>query len=338
MFNNPPETRFGGDFRTPTDWHDPLIDEQFAKPGNWALFTLNKFGANTIDYLHASAPIRRRPAAGIWLGTDEAGRDMVARLLYGFRISVLFGLALTFVGTALGIAIGAVQGYFGGRIDLVHAARDRDLELDTGAVPADHHRVDLRAVVPAACSVVLALFGWIGLSDYVRAEFLRNRNLEFVKAARAMGLSNWQIMWRHVLPNSHDAGDHLPAVPHERRDPGLTVARLPRIRRARTCRRSATCCAQGKENLDAWWIIDPDLRGAGLDLAAAHLHRRRAARRIRHAEVLTCHRLPQDQPVARGRPVCAQLRRRARGRSRVVRASAPARNSRWSASRGPASR
>lgn len=252
--NNPPETRFGGDFQTPTDWHDPLIREQFAKPGNWALFTLNEFGAKTIDvFAHNADPAR--PGNGHLLGTDEAGRDVVARLLYGFRISILFGLALTFVGTLLGIAVGAVQGYFGGRVDLT---MQRITEI-WSSVPELYLLIIIASLFEPSLLLllgVLAILGWMHLSDYVRAEFLRNRNLEFVKAARAMGLSNWQIIRRHVLPNSMTpvitflpfrmSGAILALTSLDFL--GLGVPGLPSL---------GEMLRQGKENLDAWWIALP---------------------------------------------------------------------------------
>jgi len=118
LFNNQPETTFGGDFGTPTDWSDPLIAERFAKPGNWAFFTVNRYGPRTSNPFEAE-PSPAAPSRLHWLGTDSFGQDMVARLLYGFRVSIWFAFALTVVGTAIGIAAGALQGYFGGREDLV---------------------------------------------------------------------------------------------------------------------------------------------------------------------------------------------------------------------------
>ncbi len=251
---NPPETRFGGDFATPTDWDDPFIVEQFAQPGNFALFTLNTWGAGTLDY-YARAADPVAPGKGHWLGTDSAGRDMTARLLYGFRVSIYFGLALTFVGTALGILVGALQGYFGGRVDLT---AQRVIEI-WNAVPELYLLIIIASIFAPTLLLligVFALFGWIGLSDYVRAEFLRNRNLEFVKAARAMGLSNAQIMWRHILPNSMTpvitflpfrmsaAILFLTALDFL----GLGVPDLPSL---------GDLLREGKDNLDAWWIAIP---------------------------------------------------------------------------------
>ncbi|MDQ6680794.1 MAG: ABC transporter permease, partial [Pseudomonadota bacterium] len=114
---NQPETRFGGDFKTPTDWKDPFIAEQFAKPGNWAFFTFNPHSAKSVDYFE-KLPSPIGPSRVNWLGTDSDGHDMVARLLYGFRVSIWFAFALTLVGTVIGILMGALQGYFGGRVGL----------------------------------------------------------------------------------------------------------------------------------------------------------------------------------------------------------------------------
>ena len=130
LFNNHPETTFGGDFETATDWADPFIADQFTKPGNWAFFTLNRYGARTSNPFEAE-PSPAPPSRLHWLGTDSLGQDMVARLLYGFRVSIWFAFALTLVGTAMGIAAGALQGYFGGRVDLV---LQRLIEI-WGAVP-----------------------------------------------------------------------------------------------------------------------------------------------------------------------------------------------------------
>ena len=254
VVSNPPETRFGGDFATPTDWHDPFIVQQFGKPGNFALFTFNPWSAATLDY-YARAADPVKPGGGHWLGTDSSGRDMTARLVYGFRVSIYFGFALTIVGITLGILVGALQGYYGGRVDLT---AQRMIEI-WNAVPELYLLIIIASIFAPTIGLligVFALFGWIGLSDYVRAEFLRNRNLEFVKAARAMGLSNTQIMWRHILPNSltpvitflpfrmSAAILFLTALDFL----GLGVPDLPSL---------GDLLREGKENLDAWWIAIP---------------------------------------------------------------------------------
>ena len=254
VFNNQPETRFGGDFLTPTDWNDPFIRQQFARDGNWALYTFNPYSAGTVNYFN-KVPAPAPPSGENVLGTDDSGRDMLARLIYGFRISVWFGIALTFVGVVLGIIMGSVQGYFGGRVDL---GTQRLIEI-WNSIPELYLLIIIASIFEPTILLVLlvlALFGWVGLSDYVRAEFLRNRNLEFVKAARAMGLSNWQIIWRHVLPNSMTPV--ITFLPFRMSVGILGLASLEFLGLGPPNLPSlGDLLRQGKENLDAWWISVP---------------------------------------------------------------------------------
>ena len=255
MFRNQPETRFGGDFLTPTDWKDPLIAAQFAKPGNWAFFTFNPHSADSTDYFEKS-PSPVAPSARNWLGTDGVGHDMVARLLYGFRVSIWFALALTFIGTLLGVAAGAVQGYFGGRLDLFS---QRLMEI-WGAVPELYLLIIFASIFEPSLILLLILlsaWGWLGLSDYVRAEFLRNRSLEFVKAARALGLSNAQIIWRHVLPNS--LTPVITFLPFRMSGAIIALTSLDFLGLGvpPSTPSLGDLLRQGKNNLDAWWIIFP---------------------------------------------------------------------------------
>jgi microcin C transport system permease protein len=255
MFKNHPETTFGGDFGTPTDWKDPLITEHFARPGNWAVFTFNPYGANTINPFEA-VPSPAPPSRLHWLGTDSLGQDMVARLLYGFRISIWFAFALTLTGTAIGIAAGALQGYFGGRVDLV---LQRFIEI-WGAVPELYLLIIFASIFEPSLLlllVLLSLWGWMGLSDYVRAEFLRNRSLEFVKAARALGLSNGQIIWRHVLPNSMTPVITFLPFRMSGAIVALTSLDFLGLGVPATVPSLGDLLRQGKNNLDAWWIIFP---------------------------------------------------------------------------------
>jgi microcin C transport system permease protein len=255
LFHNPPETQFGGDFATPTDWKDPFITAQFAKPGNWALFTLNPHSAKSIDYFEKN-PSPAPPSARDWLGTDGNGQDMVARLLYGFRVSIWFAFALTFVGTILGVAAGALQGYFGGRVDLF---AQRVIEI-WGAIPELYLLIIFASIFEPSLLLLLVLlsaWGWIGLSAYVRAEFLRNRGLEFVKAARALGLSNGQIIWRHVLPNS--LTPVITFLPFRMGDAIISLTALDFLGLGvpPSTPSLGDLLRQGKNNLDAWWIIFP---------------------------------------------------------------------------------
>jgi microcin C transport system permease protein len=255
VLHNLPERAYGGDFETPTDWSDPFIAQQFAKPGNWRLHTLNPHSAASVDALQLE-PNPAPPDARHWLGTDEAGRDMVAQLVYGFRVSLLFALALTAVGTTVGLAMGALQGYFGGRVDL---GLQRLIEI-WASIPELYLLIIFASIFAPSfllLLVLLSLFGWIGLSDYVRAEFLRNRGLEFVKAARALGLSSGQIIWRHVLPNS--LTPVITFLPFRMSDAILVLVALDFLGLGVPPGTPSLgdLVRQGKNNLDAWWIIVP---------------------------------------------------------------------------------
>jgi microcin C transport system permease protein len=200
MLKEYPETAFGGDFATPADYLDPFIQQKLSESGNWAVFAPNPYGPKTLNYF-APSPNPAPPSRANWLGTDDRGRDLLAQLIYGFRVSVLFALALTVTGVVLGVITGAIQGFFGGKTDL---AFQRFIEV-WSAMPELYLLIIFSAVFAPSISlllVLLSLFGWMGLSDYVRAEFLRNRQLDYVRAARALGVSNWKIITRHVLPNS----------------------------------------------------------------------------------------------------------------------------------------
>ena len=252
---NPPEIRLGGDFHTPTDWKDPFIGELMAKNGNWSLGAVNPHSANSTDYFAKDAP-PAPPTRANWLGTDDKGRDMAARLLYGFRVSIWFAIALTIVGTSIGIALGAVMGYFGGRIDL---GMQRVIEI-WGSVPELFLLIIFASIFEPSLFlllILLSLWGWMGLSDYVRAEFLRNRGLEFVKAARALGLSNAQIIRRHVLPNS--LTPVITFLPFRRSAAILALTSLDFLGLGvpATVPSLGELLQQGKNNLEAWWIIFP---------------------------------------------------------------------------------
>ncbi len=170
IFVSYPETTFGGDFETETDYKDPFMMEKLHHPGNWIVFPLNKHSYNTINQ-EISGPVPSPPTWANLLGTDDRGRDVLARIIYGFRLSVLFGLALTLVGTTVGIVAGAVQGYFGGRTDLW---MQRIIEI-WGAMPELYLLIIFASIFKPSfllLLVLLSLFSWLGLSDYVRAEFL----------------------------------------------------------------------------------------------------------------------------------------------------------------------
>ncbi|KQR55811.1 ABC transporter permease [Acidovorax sp. Leaf160] len=252
LFKTYPETTFGGDFDTPTDYLDPFIRDRLRAGGNWALYTLNPYGPNTVNYF-AKSPNPSAPTAENWLGTDDRGRDMVAQLLYGFRVSVLFGLALTFTGTLLGLLTGAIQGFFGGRTDL---AFQRFIEI-WGSMPELYLLIIFSALFSPSLSlllILLSLFGWMGLSDYVRAEFLRNRQLDYVKAARALGVPNRQIIWRHILPNS--LTPVVTFLPFRMSAAILSLTSLDFLGLGVPAGTPSLgeLLSQGKNNIDAWWI------------------------------------------------------------------------------------
>ena len=194
-----PETAFGGDFPTEADYRDPFIIELIEKDG-WMVWPLVRYSYDTINY-DLPVPAPAPPSAENWLGTDDQGRDVVARLIYGFRISVLFGLILTILSSIVGVAAGAVQGYFGGLTDLLF---QRFMEV-WGGMPVLFMLIILASIVEPNFWWLLGLmllFSWMGLVGVVRAEFLRARNFDYVLAARALGVGNAVIMFKHVLPNA----------------------------------------------------------------------------------------------------------------------------------------
>ncbi len=218
-----PETKFGGDFETAADYRDPFLQDLIAKKGGTMIWPpiRYRYDSHNLD-LPTPAPspptwqlteeqckpvVEKKKLSGCrdleynWLGTDDQGRDVVARLIYGFRISVLFGLILTIISSVIGVAAGAVQGYFGGWTDLLF---QRVIEIWT-SVPSLYLLLIISSVLVPGFFVllgILLLFSWVSLVGLVRAEFLRGRNFEYIQAARALGVSNTTIMFRHLLPNA----------------------------------------------------------------------------------------------------------------------------------------
>lgn len=199
IFTAYPETTFGGEFPTETDYRDATVQDLIHEKG-WMIWPPIPFGARTINY-DLPVPAPAPPSAVDWLGTDDQGRDVLARLIYGVRISILFGLALTLFSSVIGIAAGAVQGYFGGAVDLV---MQRFMELWSN-LPQLYMLIILGSIVQPNFWWLLGLmllFEWMSLVYVVRAEFLRARNFDYVRAAKALGVTNAVIMARHVLPNA----------------------------------------------------------------------------------------------------------------------------------------
>jgi microcin C transport system permease protein len=198
VFHDYPETTFGGFFPTEADYHDPEVQKLIDEKG-WIVWPPIPYHYDTIT--NAPGPYPASPSAQNWLGTDDQGRDVLARLIYGFRISVLFGLALTIASSIIGVAAGAAQGYFGGLLDL---GFQRFIEVWSG-LPVLYLLIILASLVQPNFWWLLGLmllFSWTSLVDVVRAEFLRARNFDYVRAARALGMADRLIIFRHVLPNA----------------------------------------------------------------------------------------------------------------------------------------
>ena len=246
------EKTFGGDFATPADYLDPFIKDKLTSAGNWAIYPPNAYGPKTINYF-AKSPNPSAPSSDNWLGTDDRGRDLLAQLIYGFRLSVLFGLALTFIGVVIGVITGAIQGYVGGKTDLI---AQRFIEI-WGSMPELYLLIIFSAVFAPSVALLLfllSLFGWMGLSDYVRAEFLRNRQLDYVRAARALGVSNLQIMWRHILPNSMTPVVTFLPFRMSAAILALTSLDFLGLGVPPGTPSLGELLSQGKANIDAWWI------------------------------------------------------------------------------------
>jgi microcin C transport system permease protein len=252
ILQSQPETVFGGDFATPTDFLDPDIRRSITSKGNWAVYPPIPYSFETLNYF-AKSPNPATPSMDNWLGTDDRGRDVLARLIYGFRLSILFGLALTIVGVTVGIITGALMGFFGGKFDLI---TQRAIEI-WSAMPELYLLIIFASIFTPSIwllVVLLAAFSWMGLSDYVRAEFFRNRALEYVRAARALGLTNMQIMRRHILPNS--LTPVITFLPFRMSAAILSLTSLDFLGLGVPPGTPSLgeLLAQGKGNLDAWWI------------------------------------------------------------------------------------
>jgi len=199
IFQVYPETTFGGDFPVEAYYRDAYIQEQIAAKG-WMLWPPIAYSHQTVNF-QLNAPAPAPPSLENWLGTDDQGRDVLARVIYGFRISVLFGLMLTLSSSVIGIAAGAVQGYFGGWTDLLF---QRFMEIWSG-LPLLYLIIILSALIEPSfwwLLLIMLLFSWMALVGVVRAEFLRTRNFDYVRAAKALGVGNLTIMFRHILPNA----------------------------------------------------------------------------------------------------------------------------------------
>jgi microcin C transport system permease protein len=199
VFISYPETKFGGQFETEARYRDPYVKKLIEAKG-WMIWPLIPYSYGTINY-DLEQPAPSPPSKQNWLGTDDQGRDVLARIIYGFRISVLFGLTLTVLSSVIGIAAGAVQGYFGGKTDLL---MQRFIEI-WGGMPVLYLLIIMASLVQPNfwwLLILMLLFSWMSLIYVVRAEFLRARNFDYVRAAKALGASDIRIMFKHILPNA----------------------------------------------------------------------------------------------------------------------------------------
>jgi len=246
------EKSFGGYFDTEADYKDSFMQELIAKDNNWAIFPINPNSYNTIN-LDNPSPNPAPPSEYNYLGTDDRGRDVLARLIYGFRLSVIFAFVLTIIGVIIGIFFGAIQGYFAGRTDLF---LQRFIEI-WSSMPELYLLIIFSSLFEPSISlliILLSLFGWIGLADYVRAEFLKGRNMDYVIAARTMGLTNYQIIIRHILPNSMISV--ITFLPFRISGAILILTSLDFLGLGvpPDTPSLGELLSQGKENIEAWWL------------------------------------------------------------------------------------
>ena len=305
-----PETTFGGDFETAADYRDPFLQDLIAKKGGTMIWPPIRYRYDTHNLdLPTPAPspptwklteeqckavVQKKISTGCrdleynWLGTDDQGRDVVARLIYGFRISVLFGLILTIISSVIGVAAGAVQGYFGGWTDLLF---QRVIEIWT-SVPSLYLLLIISSVLVPGFFVllgILLLFSWVSLVGLVRAEFLRGRNFEYIQAARALGVSNAIIMFRHLLPNAMVAT--MTFLPFILSSSVMTLTALDFLGFGLPPGSPSLgeLLSQGKTNIQAPWLGLAGFFSVAIMLSLLDLHRRGGARRLRSA---------QDVPVS----------------------------------------
>lgn len=247
-----PETTFGGDFQTEANYRDPYILKKITAGRNWAVFPINHHSYDSIN-MNLEVPVPSPPTRENFLGTDDQGRDVLARLIYGFRLSVLFGLGLTIIGTLTGILAGAIMGYFGGKTDLLG---QRFIEI-WGSMPELYLLIIFSAIFKPSITlllILLSMFGWMGLSDYVRAEFLKGRNMDYVTAAKALGVGNSTIMFRHLLPNGMTPV--ITFLPFRMSGAILALTSLDFLGLGvpPPTPSLGELLAQGKNNIEAWWL------------------------------------------------------------------------------------
>ena len=251
IVKNYTEQTFGGDFPTIANYKDPLIKKNISESGKlW--YTLIPFSFNTVDY-DLTKPTPSAPDKTHWLGTDDEGRDILARILYGLRLSIIFAFLLTFISSVIGIIIGAIQGYFGGKTDIII---QRFLEI-WESLPQLFILIIIASIFPPGfwtLLIIMMFFSWPSLVGVVRAEFLRTRNFEFVKAAKALGVGNIRIMFRHILPNALVAS--ITFIPFIMSEAVISLSALDflGLGLSQDYPSLGDLVRQGKDNLQAPWI------------------------------------------------------------------------------------
>lgn len=251
LFNTYLDRDFGGDFPTPADYADPYIRKNIEQNG-WMLMPIIPYSFNTVD-MEMDQPTPAALSARHWLGTDDEGRDIVARIIYGLRLSLVFAFLLTLISSAIGIFAGAVQGYFGGRTDIF---MQRFIEIWESLPQLFILIIVSSMFMPTFASllIILLFFSWPALTGMVRAEFMRIRNFEFVKAARVLGVSNRRIICRHILPNALvSAVTFIPFIMSEA-IVSLTALDFLGLGLSHEYPSLGDLVRQGKDNLQAPWI------------------------------------------------------------------------------------
>ena len=251
IFQTYTDADFGGDFPTPADYKDEFIINNIENNG-WMIMPIIPFSFNTVDFF-MKTPTPAPPSKQHWLGTDDEGRDIFARILYGIRLSVAFAFVLTIVSSIIGIIAGAIQGYFGGKTDII---MQRFIEIWESLPQLFILIIVASMFVPTFWSllIILLFFSWTSLTGMVRAEFMRTRNFEFVKAAKVLGVSNWRIIYRHILPNAVVATITFVPFLISEAIVSLTALDFLGLGLSHEYPSLGDLVRQGKDNLQAPWI------------------------------------------------------------------------------------
>ncbi len=262
IFKNYSEQTFGGSLAGNADYLDPFIqnavtghDNKIENKDNWAIYPLNNYDANTINYFYPN-PNPASPSKFNYLGTDDAGRDILSRLLYSLRLSLWFGFALAVINLFVGAIIGAMQGYFGGKVDLL---TQRFLEI-WGNIPEMYLLIIIASIFQPNITILLiifSLFSWLSTADYIRLECLKIKQMDYIKAAKIIGLKDWQIIKRHMLPNVITPLITMFPFKVSQGIIVLTAMDFLGLGLPQTTPSMGSLLSQAKSNLEAWWISIP---------------------------------------------------------------------------------